>query len=162
MVSKLRHKERTHSFINKPCSLYVNDRFLFIIDRITQVINVDLTFHFFFDVFFLFIEVVAETIPLEHLDPTCVQSDTPDTLNDIFMYRTIDRSSMSNEHSTVVVFKCAHRESKTLVDTIRNPIGRQTRQIRRFNYENDPDRLYFYSFFTLVLVRKHEQIRIEV
>ena len=37
VVSKLRQKERTQSFINKPCSLYVTDRALIIFDRATQV-----------------------------------------------------------------------------------------------------------------------------
>lgn len=39
VVSKLRQKERTQSFINKPCSLYVTDRALIIFDRATQVIE---------------------------------------------------------------------------------------------------------------------------
>ena len=37
VVSKLREKERTQSFINKPCSLFVTDRTLIIFDRGTQV-----------------------------------------------------------------------------------------------------------------------------
>jgi hypothetical protein len=37
VVSKLRQKEQTQSFINKPCSLFVTDRFLIIFDRGTQV-----------------------------------------------------------------------------------------------------------------------------
>ncbi|CAF4423711.1 unnamed protein product, partial [Adineta steineri] len=36
VVSKLRQKEQTQSFINKPCSLYVTDRSLIIFDRGTQ------------------------------------------------------------------------------------------------------------------------------
>jgi hypothetical protein len=37
VVSKLRQKEQTQSFINKPCSLFVTDRTLVIFDRATQV-----------------------------------------------------------------------------------------------------------------------------
>jgi hypothetical protein len=37
VVSKLRQKEQTQSFINKPCSLFVTDRTLVIFDRGTQV-----------------------------------------------------------------------------------------------------------------------------
>lgn len=37
VVSKLRQKEQTQSFINKPCSLFVTDRTLIIFDRGTQV-----------------------------------------------------------------------------------------------------------------------------
>jgi hypothetical protein len=37
VVSKLRQKEQTQSFINKPCSLFVTDRSLIIFDRGTQV-----------------------------------------------------------------------------------------------------------------------------
>ena len=37
VVSKLRQKEQTQSFINKPCSLFVTDRSLVIFDRATQV-----------------------------------------------------------------------------------------------------------------------------
>ncbi|CAF0898529.1 unnamed protein product [Adineta steineri] len=114
VVSKLRQKEQTQSFINKPCSLLVTDRSLIIYDRGTQVI--------------------AETIPLENVDPTCVYSDVPDTLNDIFMYRLYDRhsstatnqstSSHKNDLSSVIVFKCTNKESKLLVDSIRNASGK--------------------------------------
>ncbi|CAF3848814.1 unnamed protein product [Adineta steineri] len=114
VVSKLRQKEQTQSFINKPCSLLVTDRSLVIYDRGTQVI--------------------AETIPLENVDPTCVYSDVPDTLNDIFMYRLYDRhsstatnqstSSHKNDLSSVIVFKCTNKESKLLVDSIRNASGK--------------------------------------
>lgn len=37
VVSKLRQKEQTQSFINKPCSLFVTDRSLVVFDRATQV-----------------------------------------------------------------------------------------------------------------------------
>jgi hypothetical protein len=37
VVSKLRQKEQTQSFINKPCSLFVTDRSLVIFDRAAQV-----------------------------------------------------------------------------------------------------------------------------
>ena len=37
VVSKLRQKEQTQSFINKPCSLFITDRTLVIFDRGTQV-----------------------------------------------------------------------------------------------------------------------------
>lgn len=37
VVSKLRQKEQTQSFINKPCSLFITDRSLIIFDRGTQV-----------------------------------------------------------------------------------------------------------------------------
>ncbi|CAF0892941.1 unnamed protein product [Adineta steineri] len=109
VVSKLRQKEQTQSFINKPCSLYVTDRSLIIFDRGTQVI--------------------AETIPLECVDPTCVHADVPDTLNDIFMYRILDQklvsttsqtsSVTSTDSSSVVVFKCSNNEARGLVDNIR-------------------------------------------
>ena len=41
VVSKLRQKEQTQSFINKPCSLFVTDRSLIVFDRGTQVGNLD-------------------------------------------------------------------------------------------------------------------------
>ncbi|CAF5219749.1 unnamed protein product, partial [Rotaria magnacalcarata] len=109
VVSKLRQKEQTRSFINKSCSLFVTDRSLVIFDRVSQV--------------------VAETIPLENVDPTCVHADVPDTLNDIFMYRLLDRqlatttshasSTNSSDSSSVIVFKCSNNEAKMLVDSIR-------------------------------------------
>ncbi len=37
VVSKLRQKEQTQSFINKPCTLFVTDRSLIIFDRGAQV-----------------------------------------------------------------------------------------------------------------------------
>lgn len=37
VVSKLRQKEQTQSFINKPCSLFVSDRSLIIYDRGSHV-----------------------------------------------------------------------------------------------------------------------------
>ncbi|CAF1228437.1 unnamed protein product, partial [Adineta ricciae] len=114
VTSKLRQKEQTQSFINKPCSLYVTDRSLVIFDRGTQII--------------------AETIPLENVDPTCVHADVPDTLNDIFMYRLVDRhltsttshasSSTSTDGSPVVVFKCSNNEARVLVDSIRTATGK--------------------------------------
>ncbi|UJR13914.1 hypothetical protein I4U23_000920 [Adineta vaga] len=114
VVSKLRQKEQTQSFINKPCSLYVTDRSLVIFDRGTQII--------------------AETIPLEIVDPTCVHADVPDTLNDIFMYRLIDRqlvsttshasNSTNSDASPVVVFKCSNNEARILVDSIRTATGK--------------------------------------
>lgn len=120
VVSKLRQKERTHSFINKHCCLYVTDRSLIIFDRASQVI--------------------AETIPLENVDPTCVHADVPDTLNDIFMYRLIDRnqsstanhggSSTGNDSSPVVVFKCSNNEAKLLVDSIRTANGKPLKHIK--------------------------------
>lgn len=39
VVSKLRQKEQTQSFINKPCSLFVTDRALIVFDRATNVRN---------------------------------------------------------------------------------------------------------------------------
>ena len=36
-MNKLRQKELTQSFINKPCSLYITDRALKIVDRMSQV-----------------------------------------------------------------------------------------------------------------------------
>ncbi|CAF2634063.1 unnamed protein product [Rotaria sp. Silwood2] len=114
VVGKLRHKEQTQSFINKPCSLFVTDRSLIIFDRASQVI--------------------AETIPLENVDPTCVHADVPDTLNDIFMYRLLDRhlattasygsSTNTNDSSSVIVFKCSNNEAKILVDSIRTSTGK--------------------------------------
>ncbi|UJR33285.1 hypothetical protein I4U23_020737 [Adineta vaga] len=107
VVSKLRQKEQTQSFINKPCSLFVTDRSLIIYDRGRNVI--------------------AESIPLETVDPTCVYADGPDPLNDIFMYRLHERqsttttsNSKNNELTPVIVFKCSNKESKLLVDSIRN------------------------------------------
>ncbi|CAF4292185.1 unnamed protein product [Rotaria sp. Silwood2] len=114
VVSKLRQKEQTQKFINKPCSLFVADRFFIIFDRATQII--------------------AETIPLENVDPTCVYSDEQDTLNDIFMYRILDRhiapttsqasNSNSNDLIHAIVFKCSNKESKLLVDNIRSATGK--------------------------------------
>jgi hypothetical protein len=37
VVNKLRQKEQKQSFINKPCSLFVTERFFIIFDRGTQV-----------------------------------------------------------------------------------------------------------------------------
>ncbi|CAF3557772.1 unnamed protein product [Rotaria sp. Silwood1] len=120
IVSKLRQKEQTQSFINKPCSLFVTDRSLVIFDRASQVI--------------------AETIPLENVDPTCVHADVPDTLNDIFMYRLIDRqlvttmsnasSTNNNESSSVIVFKCSNNEAKILVDSIRTSTGKPLKNLK--------------------------------
>ncbi|CAF0906371.1 unnamed protein product, partial [Adineta ricciae] len=96
VVSKLRQKEQTQSFINKPCSLFVTDRALIIYDRARNTI--------------------AESIPLETVDPTCVYADAPDPLNDIFMYRVHDRhsattsSSKNNELTPVIVFKCTNKD----------------------------------------------------
>ncbi len=39
VVNKLRQKEQTQSFINKPCSLFVTERSFIIFDRGTQVIK---------------------------------------------------------------------------------------------------------------------------
>lgn len=144
-MNKLRQKELTQSFINKPCSLYITDRALKIVDRMSQVkilnhfvsfLFVDRTF------FFVFLKNVAESIPLENIDPTCLESETPDTLNDIFMYRLYERHSnqlnnsthSTNSYdrmSTVVVFKCSNKESKVLVDSIRSAAAKQLRQPRR-------------------------------
>jgi hypothetical protein len=125
VVNKLRQKEQTQSFINKPCSLFVTERFFIIFDRGTQVI--------------------AETIPLDNVDPTCVYSESPDTLNDIFMYRLLDRrlntttsqASNTNTHesTSVIVFKCSNKESKLLVDTIRNTVGRTLKSHRSHRVE---------------------------
>ena len=52
VVSKLRQKEQTQSFINKPCSLFVTDRALVIFDRGTQV---PLSFIFNSSLFFVFL-----------------------------------------------------------------------------------------------------------
>ncbi|CAF4833581.1 unnamed protein product [Rotaria sp. Silwood1] len=120
VVSKLRQKEQTQKFINKPCSLFVNDRNFIIYDRATQVI--------------------AEIIPLENVDPTCVYSDEQDTLNDIFMYRILDRhltpttsqasNSNSNELTHAIVFKCSNKESRHLVDSIRSANGKSLKGSR--------------------------------
>ena len=37
VVTKLRQKEQTQSFINKPCSLFITERSFVIFDRGTQV-----------------------------------------------------------------------------------------------------------------------------
>lgn len=37
VVTKLRQKEQTQSFINKPCSLFITERSFIIFDRGTQV-----------------------------------------------------------------------------------------------------------------------------
>jgi len=127
VVNKLRQKELTQSFINKPCSLYITDRALKIVDRMSQN--------------------VAESIPLENIDPTCLESETPDTLNDIFMYRLYERHSnqlnnsthSTNSYdrmSTVVVFKCSNKESKVLVDSIRSAAAKQLRQPRSARSES--------------------------
>ncbi|CAF0730375.1 unnamed protein product [Adineta ricciae] len=116
VVSKLRQKEQTQSFINKPCSLFVTDRALVIYDRARNTI--------------------AESIPLETVDPTCVYADAPDPLNDIFMYRVHDRhsattsSSKNNELTPVIVFKCTNKDSKALVDNIRNTNAKLLRSPR--------------------------------
>jgi hypothetical protein len=41
VVAKLRQQEQTQSLINKPCILYVKDRSLLIVDRMTKVDNSD-------------------------------------------------------------------------------------------------------------------------
>ncbi|CAF1901629.1 unnamed protein product [Rotaria magnacalcarata] len=120
VVSKLRQKEQTRSFINKSCSLFVTDRSLVIFDRVSQV--------------------VAETIPLENVDPTCVHADVPDTLNDIFMYRLLDRqlatttshasSTNNSDSSSVIVFKCSNNEAKMLVDSIRTATGKPLKNLK--------------------------------
>ncbi|CAF0737754.1 unnamed protein product [Didymodactylos carnosus] len=102
IVTKLRQKEQTQSFMNKPCSLYITDRYLLIYDKLNNII--------------------AEQIPVENVDPACVHADVPDTLNDIFMFRQTDGSN--NPQSTVVVFKCNNNEARTLVDSIRNASGK--------------------------------------
>jgi len=78
---------------------------------------------------------------LENVDPTCVHADVPDKLNDIFMYRLLDRqltsltshasSTNSNEASSVVVFKCANNEAKLLVDSIRTATGKPLKHSKR-------------------------------
>ncbi len=90
--------------------------------------------------------MIAETIPLENVDPTCVYSETADTLNDIFMYRLFDRhlntttsqASNSNTHesTSVIVFKCSNKESRLLVDTIRNTTGKTLKNFRRLIKRN--------------------------
>ncbi|CAF1571348.1 unnamed protein product, partial [Didymodactylos carnosus] len=102
IVTKLRQKEQTQSFINKPCSLFITDRYLVIYDKLTNTI--------------------AESIQLEDVDPTCVHAEVPDTLNDIFMFRQTDGTN--SPQSTVVVFKCNNNEARTLVDSIRNATGK--------------------------------------
>ena len=60
------------------------------------------------------------------------------------MYRLLDRhlnantttasqtsTSTGHESTSVIVFKCSNRESKLLVDTIRNTLGRTPKNIRR-------------------------------
>lgn len=121
VMAKLRQKEQTQSFINKSCSLFVTERSFIIYDRTAQVI--------------------AETIPLENLDPICVYSDTIGTLNDIFMYRLFDRNlthrstsqasnSTSRESTSVIVFKCSNKDSIHLVDQIRNASGKTLKHPR--------------------------------
>ncbi len=78
---------------------------------------------------------------MENVDPTCVHADVPDRLNDIFMYRLLDRhvtavssqnsSIFGNETSPVVVFKCANNEARILVDSIRNTIGKPLKNLKR-------------------------------
>ncbi|CAF1266520.1 unnamed protein product [Rotaria sordida] len=139
VVSKLRQKEQTRSFINKPCSLFITDRALVIFDRASQVI--------------------AESIPLENVDPTCVHADVPDTLNDIFMYRFIDRQltpvvshgsgANSSDSSSVIVFKCSNNEAKMLVDSIRTSTGKPLKNMKstyidaRSVIEHRPTEIYY-------------------
>jgi hypothetical protein len=85
--------------------------------------------------------VIAETVPLENVDPTCVYAETQDTLNDIFMYRVLDRhlattssqtnNSNNHESTSVIVFKCTNKDSKLLVDNIRNTSGKTLKNPRR-------------------------------
>lgn len=93
----------------------------------------------------IFLQVIAETIPLDIVDPTCVHADVPDTLNDIFMYRLVDRqqatpaainpnSSSGNDSSTVVVFKCSNNEAKLLVDSIRTATGKPLKHVKRLHH----------------------------
>jgi len=66
------------------------------------------------------------------------------------MYRLFDRhitttasqASNSNNHEStpVIVFKCSNKESKLLVDTIRNTVGRKIKHQRRLFY------LFFFQF----------------
>ena len=87
--------------------------------------------------------VVAETISLENVAPTCVYSEAAGTLNDIFMYRLFDRNlthrstsqasnSTSQESTSVIVFKCSNKDSIYLVDQIRNTPGKTLKHPRRF------------------------------
>ena len=78
-------------------------------------------------------------------------SDARDTLNDIFMYRTLNRhatktttttttatkanqanNASSNGQTHVVVFKCLNEEAKLLVDNIRNAYERPPRNLPRY------------------------------
>jgi hypothetical protein len=87
-------------------------------------------------------QAIAETVPLENVDPTCVYSESPDTLNDIFMYRVVDRhlltptnqanSSTIKDSPSVIVFKCSNKYSRLLVDNIRNANGKPLRSARRY------------------------------
>ena len=79
---------------------------------------------------------------MENVDPTCVHADVPDTLNDIFMYRLLDRqlttttsqasSTTSHDSSPVVVFKCSNNEAKILVDSIRTATGKPLKPQKRY------------------------------
>lgn len=89
---------------------------------------------------------------METVDPTCVYSETTDTLNDIFMYRLFDRplhttsqasTSNSHESTSVIVFKCMNKESRLLVDAIRNVTGRTLRNPRRFIFKKEKISLFF-------------------
>jgi hypothetical protein len=66
------------------------------------------------------------------------------------MYRLLDRrlntttsqASNTNTHesTSVIVFKCSNKESKLLVDTIRNTVGRTLKSHRRLVH------LFFFQF----------------
>lgn len=90
--------------------------------------------------------MIAESIPLENVDPTCVHADAPDTLNDIFMYRLLDRQltpsnsyidNRNSSDSSVIVFKCSNNEAKLLVDSIRTATGKPLKYLRRYKINID-------------------------
>ena len=100
---------------------------------------------------------------MENVDPTCVHADVPDTLNDIFMYRLLDRqltttasqasSNTSNDASPVVVFKCANNEARILVDSIRTGTGKPLKHPKRYSCQliRKKTKLLFFVFCSSVL-----------
>lgn len=117
------------------------------------------------------LKIIAETIPLENVDPTCVHADTPDTLNDIFMYRLLDRqlastsshasNSTQTDSSPVVVFKCSNNEAKALVDSIRTANGKPLKHLKRFvNHQEFHLVLsrFFFGFSAQLLINFTEEI----
>jgi len=68
------------------------------------------------------------------------------------MYRLFDRhlgtttnqvnNSNTHESTSVIVFKCINKESKLLVDSIRNANGKTIKNFRRLFIQ-----IYFYFYF---------------